>query len=305
MVLYKLEDFDPKYQDAVGRDEIKGLDVYTDKDDEKVGSVKNILVDEAGRFRYLVVDTGFWIFGKQVLLPVGRTRVFTNSKRVYALGFTKEQAEQLPEFSSDLKIDNDYEERVRGVYRTAPVERSAALEESAPLDTPTAYTAPTANAIPAPAPAANYDRATYTYEQEPQLYEMSHEDQQTLKLYEERLVATKNRRNTGEVTISKYVETETAQVSVPIEKEQVVIERVTPTNAGTPVTSAQDAFREGTVARMQIYEETPDIRKETVVSEEVRIRKEVEQDTVEAQDTVRREKLDINTQNSSDADRRI
>ena len=59
MALYKLEDFDPKYQDAVGRDEIKGLDVYTDKDDEKAGTVKNILVDEAGRLRYLVVDTGF------------------------------------------------------------------------------------------------------------------------------------------------------------------------------------------------------------------------------------------------------
>jgi len=46
--------------------------------------------------------------------------------------------------------------------------------------------------------------------------------------------------------------------------------------------------REGEVAHMQIYEETPDIRKETVVGEEVRIRKEVERDTVEAQ-TVRRE----------------
>ena len=305
MVLYKLEDFDSEYQDAVGRDEIKGLDVYTDKDDEKVGSVKEILVDESGRLRYLVVDTGFWIFGKQVLLPVGRTRVFPNSKRVYALGFTKEQAEQLPEFSSDLKIDNDYEERVRGVYRTQPLERSAALETSAPLDTPTAYTAPTASVIPVAAPAANYDRDTYTYEQEPHLYEMNHEDQQTLKLYEERLVATKNRRNTGEVTIGKRVETETAQVSVPIEKEQVVIERVTPANAGTPVSPAQDAFREGEVARMQIYEETPDIRKETVVSEEVRIRKEVEQDTVEVQDTIRREKLDVNTQNPSDVDRRL
>ncbi len=305
MVLYKLEDFDSEYQDAVGRDEIKGLDVYTDKDDEKVGSVKEILVDESGRLRYLVVDTGFWIFGKQVLLPVGRTRVFPNSKRVYALGFTKEQAEQLPEFNSDLKIDNDYEERVRGVYRTAPLESSAALETSAPLDTPTTYTAPTARAIPAPAPAANYDRDTYTYEQEPHLYEMNHEDQQTLKLYEERLVATKNRRNTAEVTIGKHIETETAQVSVPIEKEQVVIERVTPANAGTSVSPAQDVFREGEVARMQVYEETPDIRKETVVSEEVRIRKEVERDTVEAQETVRREELDVNTQNLSDVDRKI
>lgn len=45
MVLYKLKDFDPDYQDAVGRDDIIGLDVYTDQDDKKVGSVKGILVD--------------------------------------------------------------------------------------------------------------------------------------------------------------------------------------------------------------------------------------------------------------------
>ena len=83
-----------------------------------------------------------------------------------------------------------------------------------------------------------------------------------------------------------------------------MIERLTPTDAGTPGSPA-NAFREGEVARMQIYEETPDIRKETVVGEEVRIRKEVERDTVEAQDTVRREKLDINTQNPSDVDRRV
>ncbi|BAZ08473.1 PRC-barrel domain-containing protein [Calothrix sp. NIES-4071] len=37
----------------------------------------------------IVIDTGFWIFGKQLLLPIGRTRIFPGSKRVYALGFTK------------------------------------------------------------------------------------------------------------------------------------------------------------------------------------------------------------------------
>jgi stress response protein YsnF len=44
---------------------------------------------------------------------------------------------------------------------------------------------------------------------------------------------------------------------------------------------------------MDIYEEVPDIRKETLVREEVKIKKVVEQDTVEAQETVRREELDV------------
>lgn len=214
---------------------------------------------------------------------------------------TKKQVEDLPEFSDDLKIDYDYEERVRGIYCNQPVEASA------PLDAPTisAYKALMTGAIPAPATNVNYARDTYTYEQEPHLYDINNQDQSTLKLYEEKLVANKTRRNAGEVSIGKTVETETVRASVPIEKERVVIERVTPTDAGTPVSPTRDAFREGEVANVQIYEETPDIRKETVVGEEVRIKKEVVQDTVEAQETVRREKLDINTQNPSDVDRRL
>jgi len=48
------------------------------------------------------------------------------------------------------------------------------------------------------------------------------------------------------------------------------------------------------VAQIEIYEETPDIHKEAVLREEV-IRKEVEQDTVEAQETIC-EELDVDTQ---------
>ena len=50
-----------------------------------------------------------------------------------------------------------------------------------------------------------------------------------LKLYQERLVADKHREKTGEVTVGKRVETETARVSVPIEKERVVVERTAAT----------------------------------------------------------------------------
>jgi len=52
---------------------------------------------------------------------------------------------------------------------------------------------------------------------------------------------------------------------------------------------------------VEIYEETPEIRKEAV-REEVRVKKVVEQDTVEAQETIRREELDVNTGGQSIAD---
>jgi stress response protein YsnF len=61
---------------------------------------------------------------------------------------------------------------------------------------------------------------------------MNEQEHQKLRLYEERLVANKIRRQTGEVAIGKRVETETARVSVPVEKERVVIERRTPEALG-------------------------------------------------------------------------
>jgi uncharacterized protein (TIGR02271 family) len=298
MPLVKISDYDPAYRDSLGDSDLKGMGVYTQAD-EKIGTINDILVDEDGQFRYLVVDLGFWIFGKQVLLPVGRSQIDQGSDRVYAIGMTREQAESLPEFSDRLAIDYDYEEKVRGVYRTPavgastnvalPLEASAPLETSAPLDAASTAAMTGVSATPV------RSRDTYNYQQEPELFDVNHTNNQTLKLYQERLVANKKRVKTGDVTIGKHVETETARVSVPIEKERVVIERVTPTNAGVAVNPGEATFGSAEVARVEIYEETADIHKEAFVREEVNVRKEVESETVEAKETLRREELDVNT----------
>ncbi|MDZ8227399.1 DUF2382 domain-containing protein [Nostoc sp. ChiVER01] len=292
MVLYKLQDFEPNYRDTFEGRDINGLGVYTQGTDEKVGTVSDVLVDEEGHFRYFVVDLGFWIFGKKVLLPIGRARIDYNVDRVYTIGLTREQAEDLPEFNEREALDYDYEERVRGVYRQPaeyvqpPVDPLLPLEATAPVDT--TYQQPT---------TPTYNRDNYNYEHEPSLYGLNEQDHQTLRLYEERLIANKRRQKTGEVTIGKRVETDTARIAVPIERERVVIERVTPADAGTAVSGREADFREGEVARVEIHEETPEIRKEAFLREEVRVRKVVDQDTVETQETVRREELDINSGN--------
>lgn len=292
MVLYKLEEFDENYSDAFGGDDIKSYDVYSTIDDDKIGSVKNIMVDETGRFRYLVVDTGFWIFGKKVLLPVGRTRIDTGDRRVYAVGLTKEQVQDLPEFDEDLKLDRDYEERVTGVYGNYPTAGTATQLGTAAASMPYIGSEMAAT----PPTTRNVERDNYDYQQKPDLFEMSDRDHKSLKLYEERLVANKQRRKTGEVNIGKRVETETQNVAVPVEKEQVVIERTTPENAGKPVSPKEATFRSGEVAHMDIYEEKADISKEAVLREEVKVSKEVDRDTVNAQEKIRREELDIDSE---------
>jgi uncharacterized protein (TIGR02271 family) len=349
MPLSKLKDFDPNYREALNGNDIHGFSVYAEGTDEKVGSVDDLLVDEDGSFRYLIVDLGFWIFGKKVLLPIGRSRINFQEQRVYALGMTKQQAENLPEFSEDMAVDYDYEERVRGAYRPSaaqPLDTTTPLDTSAPLDAPYTTTEPSVSTpgsvadstsygsmadptmpvagtsapmdtpylatepgVSTPDPVTgqtgypSYDRDTYSYQQDPDLYGLRDQDHQNLRLYEERLIASKRRQKTGEVAVGKRVETETSRVSVPVEKERVVIERTTPTDAGTQVTPGEASFQSGEVARMEVYEETADVRKEAFVREEINVRKEVDRDTVDAEETIRREELDVDAQGRSIEDR--
>lgn len=125
-----------------------------------------------------------------------------------------------------------------------------------------------------------------------------------LKLYEERLIATKHREKTGEVTVGKRVETETARVSVPIEKERVVVERTAVTGQSA-VVPGESVFQEGEVARVEVYEETPDIHKEAFVREEVTVKKVVDQETVTAEEQLRREELDVDTEGRPIIDKNI
>lgn len=284
MPLQTIDNFDSKYSETIDGNDIKGMDVYSQETNEKIGTLSDILVDEQGRFIYLVVDLGVWIFGKKVLLPVGRSRIDYQANCIYAIALTRAQAEALPEYQERRALDYDYEEQVRGVYRTQQAAHDATEKAAMKGASASKRSNPT------------YNRDTYTYQQEPSLYELNDRDHNTFKLYQERLIANKNRVKTGEVVVGKRVETETASVSVPIEKERVVIERTTPADAGTPVSPGNVDFTEGEVARMEIYKETPDIRKEAVVREEVNIRKEVQRETVDASETLRREKLDVKTE---------
>lgn len=129
-------------------------------------------------------------------------------------------------------------------------------------------------------------------------------DAETVRLREERLIADKHAEKVGDVVVGKTVETETAHVAVPIEKERVVVERVNPTDAGTAISSEAAHFGDHEVARVEVYEEIPDIRKEAYVAEEVRVKKVVDRETVDVEDQIRREELDINASDQSIIDRR-
>lgn len=206
-----------------------------------------------------------------------------------------------------MTVDYDYEERVRRVYRGKEYEADNTVyaEEAGGLDSG-AYQA-TGTAAGAGIAAGTVDRDNYSYDREPSLYnhaETDLDDRQNLKLYEERLIANKERFRAGAVSIGKRVETETQSVSVPVEKERIVIER-TAAAEGTVVAPGEATFADGEVARVEVYEESANIEKQAFVREEVSVRKEVEQETVTARETIRREELEVETDGDATINRNV
>lgn len=127
MPLHRLKDYYPNYRETLAdgqMDKISSYAVYAQGED-KVGSAKDLLVDDSGHFRYLVIDTGPWIFGKTVLLPVGLARFDYDNTRIYVDGLTKSQVEHSPEYRDDMVVDEHYEERVRGIYQPIAQGRSS------------------------------------------------------------------------------------------------------------------------------------------------------------------------------------
>ncbi|MFL9449637.1 YsnF/AvaK domain-containing protein [Tolypothrix bouteillei VB521301_2] len=179
-----------------------------------------------------------------MLLPIGRINVDYNDKKIYVQGLTKQQVENLPNFDDLEKVDYDYEEQVRNISSNSHIIMTQ---------------------------EAVYNRGTYNYSLEPSLYDIDEQNNQSLKLYEERLVANKQRHKAGEVSIGKHVETETARVAVPVEKERVVIERTNPTS--TTSSNPKDAFQTVKLFVWKFTKKHLDIRKEASNEKKFELRK--------------------------------
>lgn len=297
MALHTLKEYYPNYQDDIGNGELKNIDsykVYTEGENQ-IGSVKDLLVDDSGRFRYAIIDTGPWIFGKDVLLPIGLAQFDHPRNYIYVDGLSRKQVEDLPEYQRDRIVDEDYENHVREQYRPIAQRRSNRqyIEDSATMS----QSVDSSTAVESSAPVGaetTANRQNTIYDREPAYYGLSEQDnQRPLKLYEERLVTNRHREKVGEVRIGKHVETETAEVSEPIEKERVVVERRDA--QGRPSTGSKHQFNDEEVARMDVYEERIDVEKQPYVAEEVNIRKESKQETARSKEKIHREELDIDT----------
>jgi hypothetical protein len=76
-------------------------------------------VDEASNevgASYLVIDTGPWIFGKKVLLPVGVIDRVDTAEETIFVNRTKDEIKNAPEFDESRYRDAQYRDEIGGYY---------------------------------------------------------------------------------------------------------------------------------------------------------------------------------------------
>lgn len=116
-------------------------------------------------------------------------------------------------------------------------------------------------------------------------------EEEKIQLREERVNVDKENVQTGEVTVDKHVETDTQEFDIPVEREEVVIER-NPVD-DVPAEGGFDDNNDVDEVRVPVNEERVNVDKENVVNEEVTIRKETHEDVEHVSEEVRREELDV------------
>ncbi|WP_405144757.1 PRC-barrel domain containing protein [Sphaerisporangium sp. NBC_01403] len=107
------------YREGVAPDpDLSLIDYDVEATDGKIGTVdeeSNVAGDS-----YLVVDIGFWLFGKKALVPASMiTGVDPQENRIY-LARTQEEIKDAPEFDEDTYKDVAYRRQVGEYYGRFP-----------------------------------------------------------------------------------------------------------------------------------------------------------------------------------------
>jgi uncharacterized protein (TIGR02271 family) len=240
---------------------LEGYDCY-DANGEHVGDIDGVLADAQQMTpRYLVLDMGGWFNTKRYVVPIGEAgRVDDHEQRIYFRRLTKEMLKSgtFPEYSDEWLEHGDEA-------------RFSRFEQ----DYSRAY---------APQTERTADTVDYTGE----LYRRP-EQAGRLQLMEEHLQANKERYQSGAVKLGKRVTEHTETMEVPVTEERVVIERH-PVSGEAP---ARGEIGADQTIEVPVMREKVNVEKQSVVREEVGVRKEAVQRQQSVQGTVRREELEV------------
>ncbi|CAI37923.1 Uncharacterized protein conserved in bacteria [Corynebacterium jeikeium] len=282
-----------------------------DNSGDKLGSVKEIFVDDkSGQPTFVEVNHG--LFGMNSSLVPMRGHKFDGEN--LNLAFAKDRVKDAPDFDADQALTPEQQNEIYRHYGLDNVEDTTrygegpgnqdagvqdAGEERSTLDRHEAAGGNTAAGAAAGAgvAGANADQAGVTEREAANTDAANREaavnNEGEIIRSEERLNVQKDKVQTGEARLRKYVVTDTETVEVPVTREEVRVER-------TPISEEEAANLKGNIdeagqeASVTLSEERVSVNKETVPVEKVSLNKEQITETERHTEEVRKEQIDSN-----------
>ena len=92
--------------------DLVGYDV--EASDGSIGKIDEASNEASGQ--WLVVDTGFWIFGKKRLIPAGVVTSVDHTDRRVHVSMTKDQIKEAPDYDDTRTSDDDTSYEPYGTY---------------------------------------------------------------------------------------------------------------------------------------------------------------------------------------------
>jgi uncharacterized protein (TIGR02271 family) len=248
-----------------------------DPDGDKIGTVDNIyLDDDSGEPEFALVNTG--LFGmRSSFVPLSGAELTSDGD--LRVAHHKDTVKDAPNVDQDGHLEPDQERELFDYYgaRTSGHSTDGARGDQRAAD----LTADRAE-------SDLVDRGGETVGHDVS----GPETDDAMTRSEEELHVGKTERETGRVRLRKHVVTEHVTKSVPIQREEVHIERepITDANAGAATDGPAISEEEHEVV---LHAEEPVVEKRTVPKERVRLDKDVVTENVEVEDEVRHEEIDI------------
>lgn len=244
-----------------------------DRENNKVGTIDAVWSDQSGQPAYVGIKTGWLGMGDAHVVPADALEVSEGTRKI-RLPYTVDEVKGAPSFDADHTLDEADEQKVWEYYGHHGLSgRRAAYDTT--MDEERDITRDTTDTT------LRGDTRT--------------EDEVRVPLSREELKVGKREVEYGGVRLKKIIRTETVNKPVELQREEIVIERV-PASERTP-TRTDVAFREEEVY-VPLRREEAVVEKTVHTDEEVRVGKRRETERRDVNETVRREDVDIQEQNT-------
>lgn len=279
-----------------------------DKNGEKLGDVNEVFVDDqSGQPTFVEVNHG--LFGMNSSLVPLRGHDFSGDD--LKLGFSKDRIKDAPDFDSDKPLTPEAQsdifkhyglDNARDVtdYKDSNLDSKRDVQAGADKDHNLTAGAGAAGAGVAGAHADEKKADTQTTDAaaterkagvaDDAAAARTNNDGELIRS-EEQLNVNKERVATGEARLRKYVVTDTESVEVPVEREEVRVER-TPINAEDAKNYNGTISGDSEEASVTLHEERVNVNKETVPVEKINLKKDTVRDTETHTEELRKEQID-------------